>query len=140
VDWKFHIPHTWEFGARKPWAEVWLLPLNSPLDSRSVCLTIDALGDASDPSHGSDRAAFQKEASEKLGADPFWIRGADMIVRVRDFGREDFLEWVRLWLQKTDPGFGTLTPGSFEDFQGSSRDAKLIERIFLEYPDSSAGE
>ena len=82
---------------------------------------------------------FRREALEKLGDDTYWISGADMIVRTRDLGREDFLDWVRIWLRKVDPGFGTMNSGSFEDFSSTSRDAKLIERIFLEYPDASAG-
>lgn len=139
MNWKYHIPHVWEPGKRIPWTEVWLLPQDLRFSARSICLTVDALGDASDPTHGSDRLAFQKEALGKMDNDPYWISGGDMIVRVRDFGRDDFLGWVRIWLQKMDPGFGALTPGSFEEFSGTSRDAKLIERIFLEYPDSSAG-
>jgi hypothetical protein len=139
MNWKYHIPHVFELGQRKPWAEVWLLPQDPRFSVRSICLTVDAFGDASDPTHGSDRLAFQEEALVKLGNDPYWISGRDMIVRVRDLGREDFLDWVKVWLQKIDPGFGELTPGSFEDFSGTSGDAKLIERIFLEYPDASAG-
>jgi hypothetical protein len=139
MDWKYHIPHLWEPGKRVPWAEVWLLPEDPRLSSRSICLTVDALGDASDPTQGSDRAAFQKEALEKLNDNSHWIGGAEMIVRVRDFGRMDFLEWVTVWLQKNDPHLGTLSPGSFEEFSGTSRDAKLIERILSEYPDASAG-
>jgi hypothetical protein len=139
MNWKYHVPHAWEPGKRCPWAEVRLLPQDPRFSARSICLTVDAFGDTSDPTHGSDRLAFQQEALKKLNNAPYWISGPEMIVQVRDFGHQDFLEWVRVWLQTMDPGFGTLTLGSFEEFSGTSRDAKLIERIFLEYPDSSSG-
>src|SRR5215831_9116750 len=139
MNWKYYIPHAWKAGERVPWAEVWLLPLEKEFSRSSICLTIDALGDSNDPTHGSERAEFQKEALRKLGDKSIWIAAGEMIVRCRDFDSGEFLDFVEAWLRHHDSRFGTLTEGTFEEFSGTSRDAKLIERIFLEYPDSWEG-
>lgn len=139
VDWKYCIPHTWESGNRTPWADIWLMPQDPRFRGRSVPLTIDALGDSEDPTHGDDRSEFQKEALQKLGDKDYWISGAEMIVRARDFSREEFLEWVKVWIRNLDPNYGELIPGSYEEFNDTSREAKLIDRLLREYPDASAG-
>jgi hypothetical protein len=97
------------------------------------------LGDSEDPTHGDDRSEFQKEALQKLGDKDYWISGAEMIVRARDFSREEFLEWVKVWIRNLDPNYGELIPGSYEEFNDTSREAKLIDRLLREYPDASAG-
>jgi len=65
MKWKYHIPHIWD-SPREVWEDIWLLP-DDPNYKRgeSIWLTIDAFGEASDPSHGSDRAEFQKKSTEK---------------------------------------------------------------------------
>jgi len=47
----------------------------------------------------------------------------------------EFMAFVKVWLRSHDSRFGTIVEGAFEEFSGTSRDAKLIERIFLEYPE-----
>lgn len=134
--WKYYIPHTWAEGSRTPWAEIWLLPEDDRFSGKSVCLTIDALGDASDPTHGSDRAAFQKTALEKLGDHDHWIHGAEMVVRARDFTKEEFFAWVAVWLTKTGSREGQLVAGSRNDFSGSNPVATLIDQVLPPNPSS----
>jgi hypothetical protein len=128
MNWKYHIPHVWD-TPRAVWEDVYLRPDVPDSDEQSVWLTIDALGDASDPNHGSDRAEFQKEALAKLGENAYWTDGADMIVRVRDFSKEEFLSWVKVWLEHNGLPVTDLVEAPFTEFAGTNPHAELLDAI-----------
>ena len=128
MKWKYHIPHEWD-TPRTVGEDVWLLPDDPDYKGNSIWLTIDALGDSSDPSHGSEREEFQKEALEKLGNKEFWIDNADMIIRVRDFNKEELLVWVKVWLTENGFTVSDLIEAPFKEFAETNDHAKLIEQL-----------
>ena len=125
MNWKYYIPHSWN-SPRAVWEDVWLLPCDPDYKGESIWLTVDALGDASDPTHGSERPEFQKEALEKLGQNDYWIEAGDMIVRARDFSKEELLEWVKTWLRETGFKVTALVEASIEEFAETNEQAKMI--------------
>jgi hypothetical protein len=126
--WKYHMPHQW-LTPRTVWEDVYLLPDHPDYSGESFWLTVDALGDASDPTHGSERAAFQKEALEKMGDADFWIDGADMIVRARDFTKAELLDWVKIWLEQQGLPVAELVEAPLPDFAESNEHVKLISAL-----------
>jgi hypothetical protein len=141
VNWKYHIPHIWDPPTRRMgWAEVWLLPDDPEYRGESVWLTIDALSGG--PDFGVEPGEFRRQALEKIGERPFWIRprgdanarleaGADcdMLVRAEDFDREEFLKWVELWLRETGLACSGLIEAPYDDFAGSNKQARAIDKI-----------
>jgi hypothetical protein len=125
MNWKYHIPHVWD-SQRAVWEDVWLLPEGPSYDGGSIWLTVDALGDASDPTHGSQRAEFQKEALKKLGHKDYWIEVGEMIVRAKDFSKEELLDWVKIWLIETGFEVTALVEAPPEDFAETNDHARVI--------------
>src|SRR5690349_987394 len=75
MKWKYHIPHKWESAEiRHVWEDVWLMPADPEYSGKSLWITVDALGDADNPEHGSERAAFQVKALAMLGDNDTWVR------------------------------------------------------------------
>lgn len=140
MKWHYLIPHEWPAGDRTPWAEIWLLPSDNRFEGRSAAITIDAIGDPEDPSHGDDRKAFQVDARKKLAGKPYYINGQEMIVDVRDFNRSEFLEWVKIWVATIQAGPVELERGHLKEFLGTNSDAITVERLIREYPRSSSIE
>ena len=139
--WKYYIPHTWDPPSlRVPWAEIWLLPDDPNYKGKSIWLTIDALGDPSDPTHGSERAEFQRDALKKLGSKDLWIDGSDMIVRVRDFNKKEFLNFVKVWLNEVGLSVTELREAPFEDFKGTNQMAEIAEILIEKYLDGNEEE
>ncbi|GAC1463068.1 MAG: hypothetical protein NVS2B14_10990 [Chamaesiphon sp.] len=125
MNWKYHIPHLWN-APREVWEDVYLLPDNPNYQEESIWLTIDALGDVSEPTHGSERAEFQEFAFSKLGDKSFWINGSDMIVRARDFNKEKLLDWVKVWLRETGFPVSELIETSFDEFASTNDHAMTV--------------
>jgi len=124
MNWKYHIPHTWDPPTqRMGWAEVWLLPNDPSYKGGSIWLTIDALAGGPDDMEPGE---FRKEALQKLGDRDFWIKDGDMIVRVEDFNREEFLQWVKVWIENRGLQFSGLVEAPFEDFAGTNKMARVI--------------
>ncbi len=113
------------------------MPEDSRASGRTIWLTVDALGDVNNPKHGSERREYQPELLQKLGDSAFWIHGDDMVVRQVDFNKLEFLEWVKVWIRNVDPELSELILGKREEFLGTNKEAKEIERLIREYPDSS---
>ena len=83
--WLYHIPHVWESRTdRHVWEDVYLLPESAPDGTTAICLTIDALGDPNNPSHGSSRAKFRSEALKKLGDSEWHVDETDLLIRALD--------------------------------------------------------
>lgn len=136
MKWKYHIPHTWDPPSRRMgWADVWLLPDDLSYEGDSLWLTIDALGGGADD---MDPGEFRQEALKKLGDRDFWIKtgddvcsvkDCDMIVRVEDFNRAEFLVWVQKWIEGQGWNFSGLTEAGFKDFQDSNGMARIVKAI-----------
>jgi hypothetical protein len=122
--WKYYIPHLWE-AERQVWEDVYLLPANDAYDKPALWLTIDGLGDAAKPEHGSERPEFQADALRKLGDLPYFIDGTDMVVRMDDFSMTELLDWVRVWLRENGLPVTALVEGSVEEFKGKAFHAGL---------------
>jgi hypothetical protein len=139
MNWKYHIPHVWN-TTRTVWEDVYLLPDLPDHESESIWLTIDALGDAADPAHGSDREEFQREALEKLGDKEDWVGGADMIIRARDFSKEELLQWVKVWLRESGFPVASLEEAPFSDFAGTNQHANILDTLCRGRDEDSSGE
>jgi hypothetical protein len=72
--WKYCFPHLWD-RPRQVWEDVYLRPA-SPQGAPRIHLTVDALGDADDPDHGSDRAEYQTQVLDKLRDAEFFLSKA----------------------------------------------------------------
>jgi hypothetical protein len=131
MNWKYYIPHIWD-SPRTVWEDVWLLPDDLTYSDQSLWLTVDALGDASDPSHGDEREEFQREALEKLGDQDYWIEAGEMIVRTRDFTKEELLEYVSIWLRETGLPVTALVEAPREDFAETNEHARIIMSLCKE--------
>lgn len=125
MEWKYYIPHVWERD-RQVWEDVYLLPAKGEYVGQALWLTIDALGDVDDPEHGSDRREFQAESLQRLGDRDYYMDGTDMVIRTRDFSKEELLEWALVWLRENGLPAITLIEGSIDEFQGKALHADLI--------------
>jgi hypothetical protein len=128
MNWKYYIPHVWD-APRTVWGDVWLLPCDPNYKGESIWLTVDALGDVSEPTHGSERAEFQKQALERLGQSDYWIEAGDMIVRAKDFSKEELLEWVKTWLTATGFKVTALVEAPMEEFAETNQQARIISSL-----------
>jgi hypothetical protein len=115
------------------WEDVYLLPAAPDYRGGSLWVTIDALGDPSDPMHGPDRQAFQQEALRKLKTDDYWIDGGEMIIRARDFNHEELLRWVRVWLEQQGLAVSKLVEAPRDIFSGTNEHARAIDRLIGGY-------
>src|SRR5689334_18521242 len=106
-DWKYCLPHVWD-RPREVWEDVYLLPDDPAYVGPGLHFTVDAFGNVLEPSHGSDRAAFQEEALAKLAGAPFWIDGDQMLLRQEDFSRDELMGWIRVWLEHHGFAVGRL--------------------------------
>ena len=130
MKWIYYIPHEWDSpDDRQVWEDVYLLPDAAPEGTKSLWLTIDALGDVTNPEHGSDRAEFQSAALEKLGDADWHIDEADMIVRATDFDFPELLDWIKVWLHENDFECLELQPGPRERFAGSNNHISTIDEL-----------
>lgn len=132
MNWKYHIPHTWE-SPRGVWEDVWLLPDDPNYKGESIWLTIDAFGDVSDPDYGSERADFQKEALKRLGDKQYWIGSGEMIVRATDFTKDELLHWVKVWLEETGFIVSSLREAPIEEFADTNEQARIIMTLHDKY-------
>ncbi len=123
--WKYFIPHTWR-SDRALWEDVYLLPVDSGHEGAALWLTIDAYGDPTDPELSEGRARFQAYADGQLGDRDFCIEGTDMIVKQRDFTKEELLAWVRVWLRENQLPVTDLREGTAREFAGKAWHATLV--------------
>ncbi len=131
--WKYLIPHTWKFP-RETWADVLLLPDDPEYKGDALMLTIDALGDLSKPSIDEEEEEFRKDALEKLGSKDYWVGVGRMIVRVKDFNKEEFLNFVKIWFDENGLDVSELIETTIEDFKGKHAMADLIITLQKSYP------
>ncbi|XYH97723.1 hypothetical protein ACMHYB_59885 [Sorangium sp. So ce1128] len=134
TDWKYCLPHIWDHP-RQVWEDVYLLPDDPGYAGPGLHLTVDAFGNALDPSHGSDRAEFQAEALAQLGDAEFRINGSEMLLRQEDFSREELLSWVRVWLAHNGFPVGQLREVPAEEFAGRVKHASIITALTASYSD-----
>jgi hypothetical protein len=125
MNWKYYVPHVWD-TPRTVWEDIYLLPDVPDPEPKSIWLTVDALGDIADPAHDSDREEFQRTALAKLGDREYWIEGAEMIVRARDFSQEELLGWVRIWLAEQGLPVADLVEAPLEAFVGTNEHPVLL--------------
>lgn len=108
------------------WEDVLLLPQDPAYDGEAVQLTVDAFGDVGDPTHGGERAEFQKKALQKLGDRECWIESSDMIVRATDFNKQELIQWVHRWFSETGLPQIELATAPIEEFKGRYPYADLL--------------
>ena len=127
-DWKYCFPHVWD-SPRQVWEDVYLLPDSDSYTGPGFFLTVDALGNADNPAHGTDRAEFQKEALAKLGTAEYFIDEGEMIVRREDFTKKELLAWVRVWLEHHGLSVRGLREAPSSEFVGAIDHDTLIAKI-----------
>ena len=138
MKWRYYFVHRWD-RPRLVWEDIYLAPDMPGYDGPSIWLTIDALGDEQDPSHGSDRAEAKALFLSKLGDQDYHIDGTDMIVRARDFDRAELLRWVRIWLNESGLQVTQLVRGTLEDFAGSNDHAEIVAQLKARYGEAQEG-
>ena len=123
MNWKYYIPHGWD-EQRYAWEDFWLRPCDPNFSGRNIILTIDALGNGREP------LLFALEDFEKrlelLGDKEYVINARDMIVRGIAFTKEEFLKWVRVWLEDSGYEVDELVEAPFEDFPVTSQHASIV--------------
>ncbi len=135
MNWKYFFAHEW-LESRNVWEDVYLMPEIPNYQGRSLWVTIDALGDPSDPTHGTDRREFVEEALPKLSDAEYCIEGHKMIVRARAFTKEELLDWVRIWLRESGFGVDELIEGTAKEFDGTNEHLGTIDKFVKDYEDS----
>jgi hypothetical protein len=131
-DWKYGIPHVWDHP-RQVWEDVYLLPDDPAYAGPGLHLTVDALGNVLESSHGSDRAASQEEALAKLADAQFWIDGDEMLLRQEDFSRDELVGWIHVWLEHHGFAVGRLREVAASEFAGRIEHADLVARLTVLY-------
>lgn len=131
-DWKYCLPHIWD-RPREVWEDVYLLPDDPAYTGPGLHLTIDAFGNVLEPSHGSDRAAFQEEALAKLAGAPYRIDGDEMLLRQEDFSRDELVGWIRVWLEHHGFSVGRLREVGAPEFEGRVAHASFVAALKAQY-------
>ena len=120
MKWKCYIPAEWKPDERQTWEDVWLLPGDKTYHGESIWLTIDSLTSA------VEYLSEEQMRSAEVPAGGFHIDGTDMVVGVKDFSREEILDWTKVWLSETGFSVTELLEGTFEDFEGTNDEARAI--------------
>jgi len=125
MKWKYYIPAEWKPDERHTWEDVWLLPGDENYRGESVWLTIDSLTSATE---------FLDEGHQHSQLQPgeFSIDGGDMIVGVNDFSKNEFLDWVEVWLRESGFVDSELLEASYEDFKDSNPEARAVSQALDE--------
>lgn len=140
LDWKYHVIHTWA-SERLSWAEALLLPDDPAWIGEALWFTLDGLHDSPGAQEWLDQALAHLDGRE------FWVRDehsemmgdADMIVRAQDFSKEEFLEWMRVWIREKGMPVGELREAPFVEFEGRHAMADFVSDLQARYPvDSDA--
>ncbi|HKR61552.1 MAG TPA: hypothetical protein VJS64_17830 [Pyrinomonadaceae bacterium] len=120
MKWKYYIPAEWKPGKRQTWEDVWLLPDDKTYHGESIWLTIDSLTSA------VEYLSEEEIKSPEVNAGEFHINGTDMLVGVKDFSREEILNWTKVWLSESGFSVTELIEGTFEEFEGTNDEARAI--------------
>jgi hypothetical protein len=118
--WKYYTPAVCKPDERKTWEDVWLLPDDETYHGASIWLTIDSLTSA------VEYLSEEEIQSPEVEAGGFHIDGTDMLVSVKDFSREEILNWAKVWLSESGFSVTELIEGTFEEFQGTNAEARAI--------------
>ena len=137
MKWKYYIPHTWDPPSGiMLCADVWLLPDDPEYRGKSVWLTIEALGTPTGPPRWADMSeeeAYQ-QALKKLGDKDMRVEDGYMLVRVEEFNRKEFLEWVEVWMNEQGIDCTGLIEGSLEEFRETNEMAKTVGELTDRFP------
>jgi hypothetical protein len=120
MNWKYYIPAVWEPDERQTWEDVWLLPDDETYHGASIWLTIDSLTSA------VEYLSEEQIQAPEIQAGDFHINGTDMLVGVKDFSREEILDWTKVWLSESGLPVAGLVEGKFEEFEGTNDEARAI--------------
>jgi|ERR1051325_482916 hypothetical protein len=120
MKWKYYIPAEWKSDERQTWEDVWLLPDDETYHGASIWLTIDSLTSA------VEYLSEEEIQSPEVEAGSFHIDGTDMLVGVKDFSREEILNWTKVWLSESGFSVTELIEGTFEEFEDTNAEARAI--------------
>ena len=124
MKWKYYIPTIWKENERRTWEDVWLMPDNKSYCEKSILLTIES------PASVAEFWADDFQLP-KIGADDFYIDGTNIIVGVKDFGKQDILEWAKVWLKQSGFPITKFVKGTIKEFQNTNV-AKAITQAVKE--------
>jgi hypothetical protein len=122
MKWKYYIPAEWNTDERHTWEDIWLLPDDEKYREESVWLTVDSLTSAAEYQTGEELPMPRIEEGE------FSIDGADMVVGVEDFGKEELLHWVVVWLKESGFPDSQLVEATFEEFKNTNDQARAADQ------------
>lgn len=102
---------------------------------QSLWVTIDCLGGPPDENTKSTLRAQYEDRRTWLGdrscrvAESGELNDIDLVVKVCDFTKAEFLEWVKVWLRAKGLAATELIPAPPEEFTGTHPHADLLTRL-----------
>jgi hypothetical protein len=140
MNWKYYIMHSFKDDWRMKWAELYIIPDDPSYNGEALWVTIDCIGES--PRHkGEDEVKFHKEAKKLLGDADYRVceedemGDSDMLINAEDFSKDEFLEYVKIWIKKNGFQITDLISAPVEDFSGRGDNADAINEIIKNYGD-----
>jgi hypothetical protein len=140
MDWKYYIMHEWPDGQRRLWGELFLLPDDPSYDGHAVWLTFECVGDTP-RLNDEDGKQWHEEAVRKLAGCSHYVvhedddlGDSDLIVASADFTRDEFMNWVEVWIKAQGLSLDRLISAPLDDFTGRSDHADLLKELTMIYP------
>lgn len=125
MKWKYYIPTIWKKNEHRTWEDVWLTPDTESYGGKSILLTIES------PASVAEFWAENLQLPE-IRADNFHIDGTNIIVGVKDFGKQDILKWARVWLNESGFPITKFVKGNLNEFRNMNVEAKAINQAVKE--------
>jgi hypothetical protein len=137
MNWKYWIMHKWT-DERFRWGEAFILPDDPEYDGDALWITIDCIGTPEDHiSH--EEIVWYEEAKTMLGNSPYYLCASDelgdtdLLVNAKDFTKDDFLNWILIWLQEQGIKADNLIGAPLDDFLGRHEHADFLNEIIQQY-------
>jgi hypothetical protein len=144
MKWRYYIHHEWPDGERRKWAELFILPDDSSYDGEALWVTIDCVGEAPGDDSDEDTIKRYQKAQKKLGDSSYCIiteaddmGDTNMIVAASNFSKDEFLEWVKVWIKAQGLPVSELISAPLEQFIGRHQHADFLHALIKKYGKSS---
>jgi hypothetical protein len=124
--WTYCIHHAWP-EERTEWAEAFVRPDDA---GESLWVSIDCLGSAFDASASADEG--EAMLRRWLGDRPYAVPehgeagDSDLVVNARDFTKNEFLNWIEVWLGAKGFTVSELVPVPLDEFAGTHPHADML--------------
>jgi hypothetical protein len=126
MNWIYYILHEWPQNEKMAWAEALVLPHDLEYTSEAIWVTIDSLG--SFHLEDSGHKELHDLCVKLIGDKEFWIKDeeekevltidSDMVVRQYNFTKDEFLHYLKIWIESKVMKIESLLEGKIIDFAG----------------------